>query len=221
MAVWSSQQELTERFVYEAQEHHGEKFDNYSLGASLNQSDIQRLVEESLGSFGASSRSMYFVLTSEDVLVERFCLNVCGIHFYTFPSDATNDQMVPYAWIGNPKKQCPEFCAWPYAPGGWFKEGLIPPNGDAGIDGMIITVANLLAALGMSPYGNGYFREEGAAATGVCQGIYGVKAIPGYPGKLLLDKATNASFNVYGFDDSKFLLPFMWDPATQQCALQA
>ncbi|KAL2633239.1 hypothetical protein R1flu_004718 [Riccia fluitans] len=204
------------RLVYE-----GEKSNNYSLGASLNQSDIQTLVVKSLESFGASSRSMYLVLTSEDVLVERFCQNVCGTHFFTFPSDATNDQMLPYAWIGNPAKQCPEICAWPYAPGGFLKEGLIPPNGDAGIDGMIITVANLLAAMGTNPFGNGYYREDGLAAAAVCQGVYGDKAYSGYPGNLLVDKSTNASFNVYGYKDSKFLVPFMWDPATQQCALQA
>ncbi|KAL3685448.1 hypothetical protein R1sor_003470 [Riccia sorocarpa] len=100
-------------------------------------------------------------------------------------------------------------------------ECLTLPNGDAGINSMIITVENLMATIGTKPHGNGYFREDGAAASGVCQGVYGEKAINGYPGELLIDKATIASFNAYGFDDPKFLLPFMWDPAFQECAFQA
>ncbi|KAL3687394.1 hypothetical protein R1sor_013703 [Riccia sorocarpa] len=49
--------------------------------------------------------------------------------------------------------------------------GLIIPNGDDGIDGMIITVANLMAVIGTKPHRNGYFREDGAAASGGCQGV--------------------------------------------------
>ncbi|KAL3702017.1 hypothetical protein R1sor_020039 [Riccia sorocarpa] len=119
---WNSRDDLhdvpvTTRLVYE-----GEKFDNSSLGASLNWSDIQGLVEVSLRNFGARSRSDYLVLTSEVVL------------------------------------------------------GLILPNGDDGvrddgIDGMTIMVVNLMAAIGTKPHRNGYFREDGAAASGGCQGV--------------------------------------------------
>ncbi|KAL3694213.1 hypothetical protein R1sor_007864 [Riccia sorocarpa] len=57
--------------------------------------------------------------------------------FTPFASDVTNDQM-----------------------------GLILPNGndgfgDDGIDGMIIMVVNLMAAIGTKPHRNGYFREDG------------------------------------------------------------
>ncbi|KAL2651673.1 hypothetical protein R1flu_019801 [Riccia fluitans] len=92
------------------------KSDNYSMGASLNQSDIQTLVVKSLESFGVSSHLRYLVLMLENVLVKKFCQNVCGTHFFTFPSNVTSDQMLPYAWIGNLAKQCPEIYAWSYAP---------------------------------------------------------------------------------------------------------
>ncbi|KAL3688569.1 hypothetical protein R1sor_014878 [Riccia sorocarpa] len=58
-----------------------------------------------------------------------------------------------------------------------------------------LTVANLMATIGTMPHGNGYFREDGVVASGVCQDVYGEKAINGYPGELLIDKATITSFN--------------------------
>ncbi|BBN15331.1 hypothetical protein MPTK1_6g18770 [Marchantia polymorpha subsp. ruderalis] len=199
----------------------GEAVDRYSLGKSIKQMDIQKLVLKFMRKkFGIDSRSIYIVLTSDDVQVERFCMNVCGTHFYTFPSDETNSQMVPYGWVGNPAQQCPGLCSWPYAPGGFLQQGLIPPNGDAGIDGMIITIGNLLAGIATDPFGNAYFQADGLEAAGVCQGIYGTGAFPGYPGELLVDKITNASFNVYGKRNSKFLLTHLWHPTTRQCAGQ-
>ncbi|KAL3692432.1 hypothetical protein R1sor_006083 [Riccia sorocarpa] len=45
-------------------------------------------------------------------------------------------------------------------------------GGRAGIDGiMIITVENLMAAIGTKPHWSGYFREDGAAVSGVFQGV--------------------------------------------------
>ncbi|KAG6551109.1 hypothetical protein Mapa_007344 [Marchantia paleacea] len=201
----------------------GEIVDKYSMGKDLNQTDIQTLVVDSMTTFGADAQSIYLVLTADDVLVEGFCMNVCGTHYYTFPSDATNSQMVPYGWIGNPGKQCPEFCSWPYAAGGGLQKGLIPPNGDVGVDGMIITVANILAGMATNPYGNAYYQGDAGApleAAGACQGTYGTGAYPGYPGQLLVDNSTGASFNVYGAKNAKFLVPWIWHPSTLQCAGQ-
>ncbi|KAL2622351.1 hypothetical protein R1flu_002556 [Riccia fluitans] len=199
----------------------GEVSYGYTLGKNLQLSDIQKLVIRSMKSFGVDARSIYLVLTSKDVLVEKFCMGVCGTHFYTFPIDATKSQMVPYGWVGNPAKQCPELCSWPYAPGGLLQKGLTPPNGDVGIDGMIITIANLLAGIGTNPYGNAFFQGDGLEAAGVCQGIYGKNSFPGYPGELLVDKATGASFNVYGYKNAKFLVNWIWNPANLQCTGQA
>ncbi|KAL3694471.1 hypothetical protein R1sor_008122 [Riccia sorocarpa] len=193
----------------------------YSFGKTLTQADIQKIVIKSLNVFGTDARSIYLVLTSPDVEVEKFCMNVCGTHFYTFPSDATKSQMLPYGWVGNPKTQCPEFCSWPYAAGGLLQKPLTPPNGDSGIDGMIITIANLLAGISTNPYGNAYYQADGLESAGVCQGIYGQGAFPGYPGELLTNKRTGASYNVVGLGNSQFLVPNLWDPPTQQCTGQA
>ncbi|KAL2622350.1 hypothetical protein R1flu_002555 [Riccia fluitans] len=193
----------------------------YTMGKDLKQIDIQTLVLRSMKTFGTDSRSIYLVLTSQDVLVEKFCMNVCGTHFYTFPSDATESQMVPYGWVGNPSTQCPELCSWPFAQGGLLQKGLIPPNGDVGVDGMIISIGNLLAGVATNPYGNAFFQGDGLEAAGVCQGIYGKGAFPGYPGELKVDNATGASYNVFGKKDSKFLLNWIWNPANLQCTGQA
>ncbi|KAG6551100.1 hypothetical protein Mapa_007335 [Marchantia paleacea] len=201
----------------------GEIFDNYSMGKDINQSNIQDLVVDSMSKFGADARSMYLVLTADDVLVEGFCMNVCGTHFYTFPSDETSSQMIPYGWIGNPATQCPEFCSWPYAAGGSLQKPLIPPNGDVGIDGMIITVANIMAGMATNPYGNAYYQGDAGMpleAAGACQGIYGTGSYPGYPGELLVDEKTGASFNVFGARNTKFLVPWIWHPDTLMCAGQ-
>ncbi|KAL2642824.1 hypothetical protein R1flu_010411 [Riccia fluitans] len=201
----------------------GEIFNRYSLGKSLNQSNIQDLVVKSFGTFGVDARSMYLVLTSADVEVESFCNNVCGTHYYTFPSDTTSSQMVPYGWVGNAATQCPSMCSWPYASGGNLQTPLVAPNGDEGIDGMIITIANILAGMATNPYGNGFYQGDASIpleAAGACQGVYGPGAFPGYPGELLVDNSTGASFNVYGAKNFKFLVPWIWHPTTLQCAGQ-
>ncbi|KAG6551103.1 hypothetical protein Mapa_007338 [Marchantia paleacea] len=187
---------------------------------NLTQLDIQQIVKDSTVKFGKSARAMYLVLTDEDVTVERFCMNVCGTHFYTYPSDETESQMLPYGWVGNPKKQCPSLCSWPYAPGGVQNISLISPNGDAGIDGMIITIATILANVVTNPFGTGYYQPDGLEAASVCQGIYGTGAFPGSPGKLLVDNSSGASFNVFGEKNAKFLLPWIWQPSRLQCAGQ-
>ncbi|BBN07314.1 hypothetical protein MPTK1_4g02840 [Marchantia polymorpha subsp. ruderalis] len=201
----------------------GEMQDWYSQGKNLRQSNIQAIVNKAMKQkdIGCDARDMYLVLTSDDVLVEKFCMSMCGTHYYLFPSQTENAQMVPYGWVGNPGKQCPGLCSWPYAPGGFVKQALIPPNGDVGIDGMIITIANIIASMATNPYDSGYYQEGSHLETAaVCQGMFGTGSFSGYPGELLVDKATKASFNVYGASNAKFLLPWIWNPVTKQCAGQ-
>jgi len=42
-------------------------------------------------------------------------------------------------------------------------------------------------------------------------------SICGFPGELLVDKMTGASYNAHGVNGREFLLPAMWDPATKSC----
>ncbi|KAG6541069.1 hypothetical protein Mapa_017557 [Marchantia paleacea] len=188
--------------------------DSYSMGKDLKQSDIQALVLKAMKQkdFTADARSMYLILTADDVLVEKFCMSMCGTHFFVFPA-ATG-------WFR--MDGCPGLCSWTYAPGGLVKKALIPPNGDAGIHGMIITLSNILASMATNPYNSGYFQQgSGLEACGACQGIFGTGSFSGYPGELLTDSVSKASYNRYGASNAKFLVPWIWHPSTRQCAGQA
>ncbi|KAJ7550914.1 hypothetical protein O6H91_07G124700 [Diphasiastrum complanatum] len=202
----------------------GELWDRkYSRGRQLNQSDIESLI---LGStFSFDPHGIYLVLTAEDVSVKGFCTQFCGQHFYTFPKDAKGHQ-IPYAWVGNPAKQCPGLCSWPYSkPDEAFlgpdTPALVPPNGDAGIDGMIISLGDSLASIATDPYITGYYQGNGAEpleAAGACKGAYGPNSFPGFPGELSIDSTTGSSFNVYGARKRKFLMPWIWNPSTLACS---
>ncbi|KAH9551816.1 hypothetical protein CY35_09G033200 [Sphagnum magellanicum] len=208
----------------------GESYDyaTYSKGKSLLYSDIEALVTGAIAAGGVplDATGLYVVLTAADVTVQGFCSLECGTHLYTSPVKATQNHALTYAWVGNAANQCPGFCDWPYAtaaPGtGPDTPALKPPNSDVGIDGLIITLASLMAGAATNPYANAYFQGDAAdplEIAGVCGGIYGEGAYPGNPGTLLVDKK-GASFNAYGTDGREFLLPWIYNPATKQCAGQ-
>lgn len=198
----------------------------YAIGKSLKLSDIQALVihalkSQSLPSMSARSSSIYLVLTAADVYVERFCMNSCGFHDYS-PAY----RMLPFAWVGNSASQCPGQCAWPFAVPqfGPPNPPLLPPNGDVGIDGMIINIATVLAGAATNPFGTGFFQGDASApleAATACAGSFGLGSYPGYPGKLLVDKKTKASYNAYGVHHREFLLPALWNPDTLSCTAPA
>jgi hypothetical protein len=200
----------------------------YIKGKTLKVSDVEALVVDAItaGQLPLDTSGLYVVLTAANVAVQGFCSQECGTHLYTTPVKATHNHVLPYAWVGNAVKQCPGFCDWPYAqaaPGtGPNTPALKPPNSDLGIDGMIITLASLIAGAATDPYGNGYFQgdaDDPLEIAGVCGGIYGEGAYPGYPGNLLTNKK-GASFNAQGVKGRQFLLPWIYNPATQQCAGQ-
>jgi hypothetical protein len=201
----------------------------YSKGKSLQYTDIEVLVTGAIASgfLPLDASGLYVVLTAADVVVQGFCSLECGTHFYTIPTKATQNHALPYAWVGNAVEQCPGFCDWPYAtaaPGtGPDTPALKPPNDDVGIDGLIITLASLVAGSATNPFANAYFQGDAAEPleiAGVCGGIYGAAAYPGNPGTLLTDPKTGASFNAFGANGRQFLLPWIFNPATKQCAGQ-
>ncbi|GLJ53559.1 hypothetical protein SUGI_1142510 [Cryptomeria japonica] len=200
--------------------------ETYSLGKSLKRSDLAFLVQSSVKS-GAlplpeKNNAVYLVLTAEDVLVEGFCMNSCGYHANVLPSSTDGQKLLSYAWVGNSVTQCPGQCAWPFHQPLYGPQSppLIAPNGDVGIDGMIINIATVLAGAVTNPFNTGYFQGDAAApleAVSACPGIYGKGAYPGYAGELLVDGTTGASYNAHGLNGRQFLLPAMWDPATKSC----
>ncbi|KAH7295975.1 hypothetical protein KP509_26G001700 [Ceratopteris richardii] len=130
--------------------------------------------------------------------------------------------MLPYAWVGNAAKQCAGQCAWPFAIADFGPQDppLKPPNGDVGMDGMIINVATIIAGAATNPFGTGYFQGDASdplEAVSACTGIFGKGAFPGYPGELLTHSPTGASFNAHGVNGRRFLIPAMWNPSSLNC----
>ncbi|XP_078444530.1 protein EXORDIUM-like 2 [Wolffia australiana] len=185
--------------------------ETYSLGKSLKSADLVTLARKAGARAGVA-----VVLTSADVAVEGFCVSRCGTHGQRRPGS-------PFIWVGNSETQCPGQCAWPFHQPiyGSQTPPLVAPNGDVGVDGMVINLAALLAGTATNPFGNGYFqgaKEAPLEAASACQGIFGAEAYPGYPGKLLADDATGGTYNANGLEGRRYLLPAMWDPRTSRCS---
>ncbi|KAL6861796.1 hypothetical protein ACP4OV_017496 [Aristida adscensionis] len=185
-----------------------------SLGRSLKLSQLPALAARARPAKGGVA----LVLTAADVAVEGFCMSRCGTHGAVDARART-----AYAWAGNAAAQCPGQCAWPFHQPQYGPQSppLVPPSGDAGVDGMLINVAAMLAGAVTDPFGDGFYQgERGAAleAATACAGVYGKGAYPGYAGELLVDAATGASYNAHGAHGRRYLLPALFDPDTSACS---
>ena len=96
-----------------------EKNDRFnSHGKSLMCLAIQRVIKSpvtaKLKPLPVNARSgLYLLFTFDDVVVQDFCGQVCGFHYFTLPSIV--GYTLPFAWMGNSKKLCPGVCAYPFA----------------------------------------------------------------------------------------------------------
>lgn len=188
---------------------------NYPLGKELNDSQIRALTSKL-----SHVNTVNLVLTASDVAVEDFCMNSCGTHGWT--RGRGKGQKYAYAWVGNAVSQCPGECAWPFHQPivGPQTPPLVAPNGDVGIDGLVINLATVLAGAVTNPFDGGYFQGPPSApleAVTACTGIFGSGAYPGFPGTVLVDKTTRASYNARAASGREYLLPAMWDPKTSTC----
>ncbi|KAI4307413.1 hypothetical protein L6164_030606 [Bauhinia variegata] len=191
---------------------------NYSLGKSLKTPQLIKLASKPKTT-ARTGKKINVVITSSDVAVEDFCMNRCGTHG---SGGGRKSNRFAYAWVGNPVSQCPGQCAWPFHQPiyGPQTPPLLSPNGDVGGDGMVINLATVLAGTVTNPFDDGYFQGPASApleAVSACTGIFGDGAYPGYPGKVLVDKTTGASYNALGMHGRKYLLPAMWDPLVSKC----
>ena len=189
--------------------------ESYSLGKSLTDSDIA-----SLAAKGARQYAINVVLTSADVAVDGFCMSRCGTHG---SSPRSKSGRFAYIWVGNSETQCPGQCAWPFHQPiyGPQEAPLVAPNGDVGMDGMVINLATMVAGTVTNPFGNGFFqgpKEAPLEASSACTGVYGKGAYPGYAGVLPVDPASGASYNVKGKNGRKYLVPALFDPTTSACS---
>ncbi|XVF64797.1 hypothetical protein PTKIN_Ptkin09bG0195800 [Pterospermum kingtungense] len=188
----------------------------YSLGKALKTSQLKAL--SSKAGYGNGGHVINVVLTSADVTVDGFCMSRCGTH----GSGRVKKSRFAYAWVGNSVNQCPGYCAWPFHQPVYGPQTppLVAPNGDVGVDGMVINLATVLGGTVTNPFNNGYFQGPAEApleAVSACTGIFGKGAYPGYPGEVLVDKTTGAGYNAVGVNGRKYLLPAMWDPQTSAC----
>lgn len=183
-----------------------------SLGKALTLAQIEELAARAGGKKGGIA----LVFTDEDVAVEGFCSSRCGKH-------GSADAQSAYIWVGNSVKQCPGHCAWPFAQPQYGPQGkpLVAPNGDVGIDGLLMVLATMVAGTVTNPYGDAFYqgpREAPLEACTACPGVYGSGAYPGFPGNLLVDPTTGASYNANGVNGRKYLLPALYNPATSTCS---
>ncbi|KAJ0981385.1 hypothetical protein J5N97_009640 [Dioscorea zingiberensis] len=189
--------------------------EGYSLGKSLSNADIEKLAAK-----GPPRNAVNIVLTSSDVAVQGFCMSRCGTHG---ASSRTKSGRFAYIWVGNSATQCPGQCAWPFHQPiyGPQTPPLVAPNGDVGVDGMVINLASMLAGTVTNPFGNGFFqgpKEAPLEAASACPGVYAKGAYPGYAGDLLVDRTSGASYNAIGAHGRKYLLPALLNPSTSQCS---
>ncbi|PWA41329.1 phosphate-induced protein 1 [Artemisia annua] len=148
---------------------------------------------------------------------------VCGFHYFTFPSKVGST--LPYAWVGNSGKQCPQVCAYPFAVPGYMGGGgpgsLKPPNGDVGIDGMISVIGHELAELASNPLVNAWYAASDPIAPteigDLCEGLYGSGGGGGYIGNVMKD-GSGQTFNMHGVNGRKFLVQWIWSPVLKACA---
>nr|XP_010939670.1 protein EXORDIUM-like 1 [Elaeis guineensis] len=189
--------------------------ESYTLGKSLTNADIAKLASR-----GAPKYAVNVVLTADDVAVEGFCMSRCGTHG---TSPRSKSGRFAYIWVGNSATQCPGQCAWPFHQPVYGPQSppLVAPNGDVGIDGMVINLASMMAGTVTNPFGNGFYqgpKEAPLEVATACTGVYAKGAYPGYAGDLLVDPTTGASYNANGAHGRKYLVPALFDPSTSSCS---
>ncbi|OEL34680.1 Protein EXORDIUM-like 5 [Dichanthelium oligosanthes] len=206
----------------------------YSHGASLRRIDMQSVIRSAVYAYPDPLpldpySGAYLVLTSSDVQVEDFCRAACGFHYFTFASVV--GVTVPYAWVGNSGTQCPGKCAYPFAAaeygagtgggGGGGQAVLRPPNGDVGVDGMVIVLGHELAEMATNPLVNAWYAGDTPTApteiADLCLGVYGDG---GGAGGLVgnVSRAPDGSaYNVNGVDGRRFLVQWLWNTVRGSC----
>ncbi|KAL3521437.1 hypothetical protein ACH5RR_019586 [Cinchona calisaya] len=196
----------------------------YSHGKSLTRLSVQYVIKSSVtartNALPINPKSgVYLLLTSDDVYVQDFCNNVCGFHYFTFPSIV--GYTLPYAWVGNSAKLCPGICAYPFAVPAYMPglKAAQPPNGDVGVDGMISVIGHEIAELSTNPLINAWFAGQDPVfpveIADLCEGIYGTGGGGSYTGQMLSGE-DGATYNIHGIR-RRFLLQWVWNHLLNYC----
>jgi hypothetical protein len=135
--------------------------DDYSLGTTLSDANIQTVVTSAIssGALPKDPNGAYFVLTSQDVAENSgFCSKYCGWHTYgTLPG--TN---IKYAFVGNADR-CPTAC----------EAQTTSPNGNAGADAMASVIAHELEEMVTDPNLNAWYDTRGYENADKCAWTFG------------------------------------------------
>ncbi|CAA3024296.1 Hypothetical predicted protein [Olea europaea subsp. europaea] len=196
----------------------------FSHGKSLTRLSVQSVIKSAVTS---STRPLpinpksgvYLLLTSEDVYVQNFCNNVCGFHYFTFPSIV--GYTLPYAWVGNSAKLCPGVCAYPFAAPAYIPQlkAVKSPNGDIGVDGMISVIAHEIAELSTNPLVNAWYAGQDPVfpveIADLCEGIYGTGGGGSYTGQMF-NGEDGATYNMNGIR-RRFLVQWVWNHLVNYC----
>ncbi|KAL7147557.1 hypothetical protein ABFS83_06G115300 [Erythranthe nasuta] len=196
----------------------------YSHGKSLTRLSVQSVIKSAVS---AATRPLpvnpksgvYLLLTSDDVYVQDFCNNICGFHYFTFPSIV--GYTLPYAWVGNSAKMCPGVCAYPFAVPDYIPglTAVKSPNGDVGVDGMISVIAHEIAELATNPLVNAWYAGGDPVfpveIADLCEGIYGTGGGGSYTGQML-NGGDGATYNMNGIR-RRFLVQWVWNHLLNYC----
>jgi hypothetical protein len=140
----------------------GAVFDNYSLGASLDDNAIFNIVSSAIdnGFLPTDANGVYFVLISPDVAeTSGFCTSYCGWHSWgTF-----NNVLSQYSFVGS-TLACPGGCEG--APGN-------APNGNEGADGMASIMTHELDESVTDPHGDAWYDASGNEVGDLCNFQFG------------------------------------------------
>ena len=187
--------------------------DKYSIGKVITFEFIKRLVNKA-GS--GKPNTINVIFTGSQVTVHSLCRGKCYEHGLI--------ENRPYLVVGNPEIECPGACGWPFQRLDYGTPNQVtvkPPNGNMGIDAMLLNFASGLAATVTNPFNTGFFKpgrkSDPVEAATACENIFGSGAVPGKTGKVEVDRATGGSYNAVGEKGMKFMLPAVWNPRTSSC----
>lgn len=139
----------------------GSTTDNYSLGTSLTDANIQTIVASAItsGRLPLDGNAVYFVLTSADVTASSgFCSQYCGWHTHGTISGLD----VKYSFVGNPDR-CPASCS----------NGSVSPNANMGADGMASIIGHELEEATTDPDLNAWSDRRGYENADKCAWTFG------------------------------------------------
>ncbi|KAL3650441.1 hypothetical protein CASFOL_006844 [Castilleja foliolosa] len=190
----------------------------YSHGKNLTRLSVPKVIKSALPGAIDAPGNVYLLLTSDDVYVQDFCSSACGFHnHYPFGLHA-----LPYAWVGNSAKMCPEMCAYPFAVPSYMNGSVKPvkaPNGVVGVDGMITVIAHELAEMATNPFSDAWFAGHADFPVEIgdlCESIFGTGGGGSYMGNLTTDK-DGATYNLNGAVGRRFLVQWLWSKELNYC----